>query len=636
MRKRVVLVLAPLLIVGLFSFVHAQTASELQAQLNALLQQLAILQGQLQTQTGSPSAIPTATGSAYGPCPTITRTLRRGMSGSDVTGLQAFLAGDSRIYPEGTISGYFGHLTEAAVQRFQVRHAIVLSGTPETTGYGVVGPKTRGVISGVCKPGSSAQTPTPIPQTPLPTASGNCVFIGGQVASGVAQTFYSVQSAPTGSTCAAYAQTRQCINGTLSGNPTYQYGICTNPASACTLDGVSIAQGSTYTFFSRKDVAVSESCVSYAQSRTCENGTLSGSTNYQYASCGPAAGSTSCTIDGITLQTGQSRTFYKEKNVLFGQTCAPFGKTRACTNGILGGDVSYQYATCTVAAAGSCTVGTTTVAHAQTRDFYSRTSVSYQESCATHKQSRTCTDGVISGSSSYQFPSCTQIPARTCTVDGIEVAHGASHTFYTANVPSQTPCQTFECWRDDTTQQGTCADISQSRTCTDGTLSGSTQYQYGQCAPVGQRWCKLDGVYVQHNTSRTFYTSSTAPFGQSCTQLGQSRTCLDGTMQGSTAYSHATCTTAAPASCTLNGETVAHNQSYGFYSRESAPAGDICDAYKQFRTCFDGTLSGSASFKYRTCSNSTASLLRQANLAAALAALKSILQSLLNAWDSLF
>jgi len=621
---------SPLVFFGFVSLVHAQTASELQAQLNILLQQLAALQAQLQTQSGAPSAIPTATGSAYGPCPTLTRTLQRGTSGSDVTSLQAFLAGDSRIYPEGTISGYFGPLTEAAVQRFQVRHAIVTSGSPATTGYGVVGPATRAAIASLCR-GSVPPTQPPPGQ---PTPGGNCAFIGGQVASNVVQIFYSVQSAPVGSTCAAYAQSRQCINGYLSGDARYQYGSCTNPANACTLDGVSIAHGSTYMFFLRREVASNESCAAYSQSRTCENGTLSGSTNYQYATCTASLTPPSCTIDGVTLQTGQSRIFYKEKNVLFGQTCAPFGKERACLNGVLGGDVSYQYGSCTIAAPGTCLVGTTTIAHAQARDFYSRTSVSYQESCVTYKQSRTCTDGIISGSASYQFPSCTQIPARTCTIDGVEVAHGASHTFYTATVPSQTPCHTFDCWQDGTTQQGTCASISQSRTCTDGVLSGSSQYQYGQCAPVGERWCKLDGVYVQHNTSRTFYTSSSAPFGQSCTQLGQSRTCLDGTMQGSTVYSHATCTTAAAASCMLDGQSVAHNQSYGFYSRQSVSSGDTCDAYKQFRTCFDGTLSGSTSFKYRTCSAAT-SLLQQANLAAALAALESLLQAALvelNSW----
>lgn len=50
---------------------------------------------------------------------TLSRHLERGMSGSDVTRLQQFLALDSLIYPEAQITGYFGPLTERAVERFR-------------------------------------------------------------------------------------------------------------------------------------------------------------------------------------------------------------------------------------------------------------------------------------------------------------------------------------------------------------------------------------------------------------------------------------------------------------------------------------------------------------------------------------
>jgi peptidoglycan hydrolase-like protein with peptidoglycan-binding domain len=60
-----------------------------------------------------------------------------------VAALQQFLAEDPSLYPEGTVSGYFGALTEAAVQRFQARYGIVSSGSAATTGYGAIGPKTR-------------------------------------------------------------------------------------------------------------------------------------------------------------------------------------------------------------------------------------------------------------------------------------------------------------------------------------------------------------------------------------------------------------------------------------------------------------------------------------------------------------
>lgn len=50
------------------------------------------------------------------------RELREGMRGEDVETLQEVLATDSSIYPEGLVTGYYGPLTRAAVQRFRSQH----------------------------------------------------------------------------------------------------------------------------------------------------------------------------------------------------------------------------------------------------------------------------------------------------------------------------------------------------------------------------------------------------------------------------------------------------------------------------------------------------------------------------------
>ena len=60
--------------------------------------------------------------------------------GGQVEALQQFLAQDKTIYPEGLITGYFGPLTERAVQRFQERYGVAKEGDE---GYGFFGPKTR-------------------------------------------------------------------------------------------------------------------------------------------------------------------------------------------------------------------------------------------------------------------------------------------------------------------------------------------------------------------------------------------------------------------------------------------------------------------------------------------------------------
>ena len=79
-------------------------------------------------------------------CMSLSGTLSFGSEGEDVTRLQQFLASSTSYYPQGLVTGYYGHLTEDAVQRWQAAHNIVTNGTPDTTGYGLIGPRTRGEI----------------------------------------------------------------------------------------------------------------------------------------------------------------------------------------------------------------------------------------------------------------------------------------------------------------------------------------------------------------------------------------------------------------------------------------------------------------------------------------------------------
>ncbi|MBM2817843.1 MAG: Serine-rich adhesin, platelet-type, partial [Parcubacteria group bacterium] len=74
----------------------------------------------------------------------INKRLQKGMKNNQVSTLQQWLSQDKDIYPEGTVSGYYGSLTEKAVQKFQEKYGIAGSGEE---GYGVVGPKTRVKLS---------------------------------------------------------------------------------------------------------------------------------------------------------------------------------------------------------------------------------------------------------------------------------------------------------------------------------------------------------------------------------------------------------------------------------------------------------------------------------------------------------
>ena len=161
-------------------FASAQTAEELNAQAQALLQQIAQLQQQMNAlqggggTTGATPINPTPPSSPTSPavvragtegvdsstCPQIGRVLKMGISGDDVRRLQQYLARDPALYPEATVSGYYGGLTQAAVQRWQTKYNIVGSGTPASTGYGVVGPRTAAAIALLCTTGAGPSAPT--------------------------------------------------------------------------------------------------------------------------------------------------------------------------------------------------------------------------------------------------------------------------------------------------------------------------------------------------------------------------------------------------------------------------------------------------------------------------------------------
>jgi peptidoglycan hydrolase-like protein with peptidoglycan-binding domain len=70
---------------------------------------------------------------------TLYRQLELGNRGTDVSSLQTFLAQDVTLYPQGTVSGYFGYLTKSSVARFQVRNGL--------PAVGRVGPATLPIIN---------------------------------------------------------------------------------------------------------------------------------------------------------------------------------------------------------------------------------------------------------------------------------------------------------------------------------------------------------------------------------------------------------------------------------------------------------------------------------------------------------
>lgn len=246
----------------------ALTNAEITAQINALLQQITALQTQLQSlQTtpvpqlaSSPQNDPSAVSSGQCDFP---RNLALGSSGQDVLALQQYLTSEGVL---GGVSsaGYFDAATEAAVQRWQASHGIVSSGTPATTGFGAVGPRTRSLLAINCpltlSSSQAQQTSCPVAPRPTtacagtwnPVANANGCTTGWQCAVPLAPLQQNSCSAITlscpagthlqvGNDCA-----QSCVAGTLSSQAPV------NPFSASPVSG----PASLSVTFSAADVAI--------------------------------------------------------------------------------------------------------------------------------------------------------------------------------------------------------------------------------------------------------------------------------------------------------------------------------------------------------------------------------------------
>ena len=89
----------------------------------------------------APTPTPTPTPTQIPALPLPTTELDFGAQNDNVSKLQAVLAADPTIYPEGRITGYYGSLTVAAVKRFQERYGLAQVGR--------VGPQTLAKLNEV-------------------------------------------------------------------------------------------------------------------------------------------------------------------------------------------------------------------------------------------------------------------------------------------------------------------------------------------------------------------------------------------------------------------------------------------------------------------------------------------------------
>src|SRR3989344_3470850 len=240
-HMRIAKIVAPIVGVLLFAapaFVNAQTADDIRAQIQSLLSQITALQTQLSNWTSNtPATISTSSNS----CPNLYRTLSRGSRGSDVISLQQFLIAQGLLSSDSA-TGFFGSMTESAVQRWQAQNSIVAYGDANTTGYGVIGARTRAAIAARC----GTTTPPVVqscPQYQIPicsagqhvengaTNSNGCVGAPRCVNNAVSCPIYN--ACPTGytantSTDANGCTVRQCVA------PATSISLTASPTSGAT------------------------------------------------------------------------------------------------------------------------------------------------------------------------------------------------------------------------------------------------------------------------------------------------------------------------------------------------------------------------------------------------------------------
>lgn len=95
-----------------------------------------LTRGKLNELYGGGAALPPPAAPAVG---VLVGPFGPGLSGEQVRLLQAVLARDPAVYPEGLITGYYGPLTTEAVKRFQAKYGIEMTG--------IAGPVTRAKLN---------------------------------------------------------------------------------------------------------------------------------------------------------------------------------------------------------------------------------------------------------------------------------------------------------------------------------------------------------------------------------------------------------------------------------------------------------------------------------------------------------
>lgn len=284
-------------------------------------------------------------------------------------------------------------------------------------------------------------------------------------------------------------------------NPT-DSACLTTPTSQCSFNGQVVKENGVVTGFLNSSVPYGQGC--QQETRTCIKGALSGS--YNFGTCAVAAAK-SCLFNGQTTASDKSVVAYVNSAVPFGSQCV--SQTRICNDGTLSGEG--EFSTCSVGQPSSCLFDGKTIAHGASVSAYTASTVPYTSKCTA--QLRTCYNGALSGAG--DFASCIAGQPASCTFNGRTIASGEQVTAYaTSTVPYGQTCSAV------------------TRICENGTLSGAGAY--GSCTVNQAVACLINGQTIPSGGQITLYTSQSVPWGGSCAT--ETRVCTNGTLSGSAQF----------------------------------------------------------------------------------------------------
>jgi len=198
--------------------------------------------------------------------------------------------------------------------------------------------------------------------------------------------------------------------------------------------------------------------------------------------------------DGTVIQSGSSMTYYSTST---SPTCSVATQVRTCTNGVLSGTATYQYGSC----ASICQNG----------------AANY--SACTVDASGKCLNGDTNPQACTISPSCS---------------NGATN-------PTSTPPCTI-CPLGTTLVSGTCV-----ANCTNGANNPIPGGGGCNACPLGQTYtggsCQNDctSVNMTAGQSKVYYSLRTATPTETCTANSQVRTCSNGSLTGNATYQYTSC-----------------------------------------------------------------------------------------------